>query len=293
MLWIDVAGQLSPSRPTIPQMTQGSTRYSSLRSGILRSSSWLVKDMPSSPSNFAAPMPCSAGKLDDAGRANSGRYWVSAAWYESEPCAREVEPHPDRPWFRRLKVRFDWVDSQGEPWWLQSESGAQSSSFTTMPTPAEDRCAAPLPVKVPISSLLRDTPPPPLKSSETTLTRSPVAPQAGKATHHFPSPPTTPGVGFSNETSREPAPTHIRFTETGHLRFSVPPPTPPKSPELRSPSPSRADLQLKIWETPSNPTPTETLAFPFRPTTEETIITQKGSHGLARAVVPLSADYSM
>lgn len=47
-----------------------------------------------------------------------GRYWVSAAWYEPEACAPGVKAPPGRDYFRRLKVRFDWVQSQGTPWWL-------------------------------------------------------------------------------------------------------------------------------------------------------------------------------
>ncbi|BEI90583.1 uncharacterized protein CcaverHIS019_0306530 [Cutaneotrichosporon cavernicola] len=47
-----------------------------------------------------------------------GWYWVSCTWYEAEPCAHGVEPRDDRQWFRRLKVRFDWIDTQGTPWWL-------------------------------------------------------------------------------------------------------------------------------------------------------------------------------
>lgn len=54
------------------------------------------------------------------------RYWVSATWYEAEPCARDVEPPSDRDWFRRLKVRFDWVEGQGRPWWLSGAKGAAS-----------------------------------------------------------------------------------------------------------------------------------------------------------------------
>lgn len=53
----------------------------------------------------------------------TSRYWVSATWYEAEPCAAEVQPPPNREWFRRLKVRFDWIETQGTPWWLAGKGG--------------------------------------------------------------------------------------------------------------------------------------------------------------------------
>jgi len=46
-----------------------------------------------------------------------GRYWVSQVWTEAEPVAEGVKPPANRDWYKRVKVRFDWVDSQGEPWW--------------------------------------------------------------------------------------------------------------------------------------------------------------------------------
>ncbi|KAK8861420.1 hypothetical protein IAR55_002239 [Kwoniella newhampshirensis] len=46
-----------------------------------------------------------------------GWYWISAAWVEAESAGRGVTPPPGRNYFHRYKIRFDWVDSQGEPWW--------------------------------------------------------------------------------------------------------------------------------------------------------------------------------
>lgn len=40
-------------------------------------------------------------------------------WTESEPVAEGVRPPLGREWYKRVKVRFDWVDSQGVPWWEQ------------------------------------------------------------------------------------------------------------------------------------------------------------------------------
>jgi len=46
-----------------------------------------------------------------------GRYWISAAWVEAEPAGLSVQSHPSRDYFHRYKVRFDWIESQGLPWW--------------------------------------------------------------------------------------------------------------------------------------------------------------------------------
>ncbi|KLT45974.1 hypothetical protein CC85DRAFT_239597 [Cutaneotrichosporon oleaginosum] len=70
-----------------------------------------------------------------------GWYWVSCTWYEAEPCADGVEAPEGRSWFHRLKIRFDWINTQGTPWW-----------FTK---------GAPLPVKIPISQLILPLTPPP------------------------------------------------------------------------------------------------------------------------------------
>ncbi|CAK9783378.1 unnamed protein product [Cutaneotrichosporon oleaginosum] len=47
-----------------------------------------------------------------------GWYWVSCTWYEAEPCADGVEAPEGRSWFHRLKIRFDWINTQGTPWWF-------------------------------------------------------------------------------------------------------------------------------------------------------------------------------
>lgn len=45
---------------------------------------------------------------------------MSHVWTEAEPVAEGVKPPSSRDWFKRVKVRFDWVDSQGVPWWEQA-----------------------------------------------------------------------------------------------------------------------------------------------------------------------------
>ena len=50
-----------------------------------------------------------------------GRYWISAMWVEAEAVARVVKPIKGRDYFHRYKVRFDWLECQGIPWWLKPE----------------------------------------------------------------------------------------------------------------------------------------------------------------------------
>lgn len=74
-----------------------------------------------------------------------GWYWVSAAWYEAEPVALGVAPpESGKPWFQRLKVRFDWVESQGQPWWLRDGEGSWVKPDGTTPVvTAEPQQVAP------------------------------------------------------------------------------------------------------------------------------------------------------
>ena len=59
-----------------------------------------------------------------------GRFWISHMWVEAEPVARGVKPPKNRDYFHRYKVRFDWLESQGTPWWLKSEHEESTSSNT-------------------------------------------------------------------------------------------------------------------------------------------------------------------
>lgn len=56
------------------------------------------------------------------------RYWVSLVWTESEPVAQGIKPLIGRKWFKRVKVRFDWVQSQGQPWWERSAGPAPTEA---------------------------------------------------------------------------------------------------------------------------------------------------------------------
>ncbi|WWC87705.1 uncharacterized protein L201_002597 [Kwoniella dendrophila CBS 6074] len=62
-----------------------------------------------------------------------GWYWISLTWVEAEEAPSGVRPPEGRSYFHRYKIRFDWVVSQGEPWWINR---SQESDITTIP--AED-----------------------------------------------------------------------------------------------------------------------------------------------------------
>ncbi|ODO06332.1 hypothetical protein L198_01564 [Cryptococcus wingfieldii CBS 7118] len=46
-----------------------------------------------------------------------GWYWISYTWVEAEPAYKGTKPPSGRDYFHRIKIRFDWVESQGDPWW--------------------------------------------------------------------------------------------------------------------------------------------------------------------------------
>ena len=68
------------------------------------------------------------------------RYWISTTWVEAEPAARGVKPPANRSYFHRYKLRFDWVESQGEPWWSdplpRTEVDSNPSEVTSPTTSA-------------------------------------------------------------------------------------------------------------------------------------------------------------
>ncbi|ORX36285.1 hypothetical protein BD324DRAFT_651527 [Kockovaella imperatae] len=51
-----------------------------------------------------------------------GWYWISYVWVEAEPVARGIKGPSGRDYFHRYKVRFDWVESQGQPWWINKKT---------------------------------------------------------------------------------------------------------------------------------------------------------------------------
>ncbi|EIW66506.1 hypothetical protein TREMEDRAFT_74716 [Tremella mesenterica DSM 1558] len=53
-------------------------------------------------------------------------YWVSATWVEAEPVAQGIEAPAGRDYHHRYKIRFDWIDTQGDPWWIDEHSSTPS-----------------------------------------------------------------------------------------------------------------------------------------------------------------------
>jgi len=73
-------------------------------------------------------------------------------WTEAEPVAQGIKRPAGRDWYKRVKVRFDWVESQGTPWWEQSAAPKprpQSLYDAVVPSP-QSTC-------VPIPDLLKAT----------------------------------------------------------------------------------------------------------------------------------------
>ncbi|WWC99165.1 hypothetical protein V866_006060 [Kwoniella sp. B9012] len=59
-----------------------------------------------------------------------GWYWISLTWVEAEWPPLCVSPPKERDYFHRVKIRFDWVESQGTPWWINL------NNFTKIPDAA-------------------------------------------------------------------------------------------------------------------------------------------------------------
>lgn len=49
-------------------------------------------------------------------------------WTEAEPVAQGIKHPNGREWYKRVKVRFDWVESQGKPWW-ELPAGTPPNAF--------------------------------------------------------------------------------------------------------------------------------------------------------------------
>nr|XP_019050222.1 hypothetical protein I302_00647 [Kwoniella bestiolae CBS 10118]OCF29152.1 hypothetical protein I302_00647 [Kwoniella bestiolae CBS 10118] len=62
-----------------------------------------------------------------------GWYWISLTWVEAEPPPLGVPPPDGRDYFHRVKIRFDWVESQGKPWWIDSDTNTNNIIGTNEP----------------------------------------------------------------------------------------------------------------------------------------------------------------
>ncbi|WVQ73812.1 hypothetical protein IAR50_003393 [Cryptococcus sp. DSM 104548] len=72
-----------------------------------------------------------------------GWYWISYTWVEAEPAYKGTKPPPGREYFHRIKIRFDWVESQGNPWWEDCAAGdrsvlAEEMLSTSLPSARRD-----------------------------------------------------------------------------------------------------------------------------------------------------------
>lgn len=146
------------------------------------------------------------------------RYWVSAAWYEPEACAPDVKAPPERNYFRRLKVRFDWVQSQGTPWWLE-RSGTSWNSPSDRQQPST-RLSQDGPVLLD-SETPGETQVDQFAKSEASDTHSAVLKgPGGRDIINLPTPPLTPEV-TSSERELQEALWHGTFTSEDGEREPV------------------------------------------------------------------------
>ncbi|KAL7410824.1 hypothetical protein BDY24DRAFT_168941 [Mrakia frigida] len=58
-----------------------------------------------------------------------GWYWISFVWIEPEEAAAGSKLVDGRSYFHRYKLRFDWIPSQGEPWWVFSDPSLPSTGW--------------------------------------------------------------------------------------------------------------------------------------------------------------------
>jgi hypothetical protein len=68
----------------------------------------------------AAADVCSARMVSLRLSGLTSRYWISRTWVEAEYPGIGVQSD-HKGYFLRYKIRFDWVESQGSPWWLQDQ----------------------------------------------------------------------------------------------------------------------------------------------------------------------------
>jgi hypothetical protein len=71
-------------------------------------------------------------------------------WTEAEPVAKGIKSPIGRNWFKRVKVRFDWVESQGIPWWEQSAGPAPQPTDSY-----EEVISSPEAKRIQVSELVR------------------------------------------------------------------------------------------------------------------------------------------
>ena len=65
-----------------------------------------------------------------------GWYWISAVWVEAETVAPDITPPAGRSYFHRYKIRFDWVQTQGDPWWSGITPNEQTKPPSALSPPS-------------------------------------------------------------------------------------------------------------------------------------------------------------
>ncbi|KAL1410253.1 hypothetical protein Q8F55_004259 [Vanrija albida] len=114
-----------------------------------------------------------------------GWYWVSAAWFEAAPPDPGAAGSP--AFFRRLKVRFDWVESQGAPWW---DGGGAKPDIGSLMAPVPPAATTPPSRGTSVFAAPPATPPSPDTSALSTA--PPTAPTSPAPPKHRPNPLPTP-----------------------------------------------------------------------------------------------------
>jgi hypothetical protein len=72
-------------------------------------------------------------------------------WTEAEPVARSIKRPIGRKWYKRVKVRFDWVESQGQPWW-ERPAGLAPKTFSNR----DEVALSPQAKRISVSALTQD-----------------------------------------------------------------------------------------------------------------------------------------
>jgi hypothetical protein len=182
------------------------------------------------------------------------RYWISITWVEGEFPAKGVKPD-EKGYFHRYKIRFDWIDSQGTPWWEDDTPGplsllgkaSRESSPSTPPLPVTPQSSPgtfeePQDARLAIRTLLNPTP------------------DQGVSTPETP-PPSTRRAHSESSEEKQDSRLAICTLLNPRSSHSLPTPlaTPPEKPMLLtnplgvSTPPELGpslDLQLRLWNNP-------------------------------------------
>lgn len=187
------------------------------------------------------------------------RYWVSSTWVEGEFPAKGVKPD-EKGYYHRYKIRFDWIDSQGTPWWEDETPGPISplgkASRETPPL------APPSPITPHSSPNAFESPQDPRLAIRTLLDPTPDRGVYRQTPGTPGTPPHSTGRASSEyfEDLQDPRLSiYTLLNPRSSHGFPTPSATPPEKPMLlgsppRAPTPPdlgpSLDLQLRLWDRP-------------------------------------------